>query len=153
MKLLRLVHILTLTIVLVLSSCSGDREEDPNLEWETHVYTNEEMGFALSFDTPPNWVATGPIGERQIGGWYDPSHPKPPSPDAVWCYWITCKPPVFEIIPPGDPIEVTENQERTAIVQMQGDWSYHLMCIAPIDLFDEEEWIFNRIMESLTPIP
>jgi hypothetical protein len=150
---LRLVCTIILASVLVLSSCSGNGEEEPILEWQTHVYKNEEMGFALSFATPPDWVATGPIGERRVGGWYDPSYPKPPDPNAIWCYWITCTPPVFETVPSGDPIEITSEQERIATVQMQGDWSYHLMCVAPVNLFEEEEPIFNKIMESLTPLP
>jgi hypothetical protein len=131
----------------------GD-EQATSQGWETHTYKKEELGgFALSFATPAQWLATGPIGERQIGGWYDPSYPKPPDPGAVWCYWMTCTPPAPGVAPWEDPIVITDTQKKIATGLIQGDWSYHLMCVAPVDLFDKEEPVFDEIMKSLEPLP
>ena len=142
---------------LVVTSCGPAAVEEEELatpeesaEWETHTYQNKEMGFAFSFATPAEWLATGPVGERKLGGWYDPAYAKPPSPDAVWCYWITCSPPGPE---PDDPIILFPSQKRVATHQVQGNWSYHLMCVAPTAIFDEQTAVFNRIMESLKPLP
>lgn len=118
--------------------------------WETHTYQNKEAGFALSFATPAEWLSTGPIGERQIGGWYDPKYPCPPDPAAVWVYWITSSPPSPEL---NDPIMLAPSQKRVATNQVQGNWSYRLMCVAPLEIFDQQASVFNRIMESLRPLP
>ena len=147
-----------MAVMLLLASCGQlvvEEEElvtpEESAEWETHTYQNEEMGFAFSFTSPSKWLATGPVGERQIGGWYDPAYAKPPSPDAIWCYWITCSPSNPEV--PDDPIMLAPTQKRVTTQRVQGDWSYHLMCVAPTAIFNEQTAVFNRIMESLKPLP
>jgi hypothetical protein len=62
-------------------------------------------------------------------------------------------PPESELAAGEDPIVITDSQKRVAANRIQGNWSYHLMCIAPVDLFDEKEPVFTGIMESLEPLP
>lgn len=137
-----------LFIVAVVAGCGAAATPTPG--WQTHTYSNKEMGFALSFATPAEWLATGPVGERQIGGWYDPRYPKPPNPAAVWCYWITSTAPLQE---PDDPIMLAPSQKRVAAHQVQGNWSYNLMCVAPMEIFGQQVAVFDKIMESFKPLP
>jgi hypothetical protein len=140
-----------LSILLVLSGCQsrGSITTSTSNTWETHTYSNDEAGFSLSFDTPSNWQPTGPIGNLKIGGWYDPNFPKPPDEAAVWCYWITSTYLAAEV---DDPIVLLPSQKRIATYKIQGNWSYHLMCISPLETFEQQENVFNQIMASLKPV-
>lgn len=120
--------------------------------WVTHTYEEKQMGYAFSFDTPVDWKASGPVGARGVGGWYDPAYPKPPSPEAVWCYWITVGMPGGEMPPLGDPIATTSDQKTVSTVKVGGDWAYHLMCVSSLENYGRNAEIFGRIFESLKPL-
>ena len=147
-----------MAMALIAASCASPAtleltpEPTATPSWETHTYTNEEWGFAFSLATPIDWLPTGLIGEHQIGGWYDPSYPMPPNASAVWCYWITCNPPRAGTELPEDPIILASSQKRFAVRQELGEWSYHLMFVSPEDIFAQVKPVFNRIMDSFTPL-
>jgi len=128
------------------------KEAVSKLGWITHTYEDKQMGYAFSFDTPKDWVASGPVGERGVGGWYNPEHPKPPSSKAVWCYWITVT-STSETMPPlGDPVEITLGQRKVSAVKVKGGWAYHLICVLPVEVFDQEAQTIEKILESLRPL-